>query len=91
MKLPTDFNVEMLNDDATKKDLTQGAQYLLALSEAHSAGQRDAAQDTINAYNPPRSYNLPEWMRPMWNDVTHCYNCGWDTTRAARNAALAKE
>ncbi len=89
--MKSDFNPEALNDPDTKRDLSQGAEYMLALVAAHTAGQQDAAQDTVNAYNPPRSCNLPEWMQPMWGDVTHCYNVGWDAARAARNAALAKE
>ena len=58
--MKSDFNPEALNDPDTKRDLSQGAEYMRALVAAHTAGQQDAAQDTVNAYNPPRSCILPE-------------------------------
>lgn len=83
-------NPRALNDAATKRDLEQGGRYLITLTEAHTKGQQDARGDTVNAYDPPKSCELPDWMQELWPDIVHAYNCGWDMVRSG-GSLLAKE
>lgn len=92
------MNLEMLkvtpaalNDPETRAGIEQGVQYIRALLDAHTKGSTDALSKEVNAYQPPRSYELPVFMRDEWENIVACYNAGWDAVRHVPGSTLAKE
>lgn len=83
-------NPRALNDAGTKQLIEQGGRYLIMLTEAHTKGQQDAQGEDINAYDPPKSCEFPDWAQEVWPDIVHAYNCGWDMIRSP-GSLLAKE